>query len=142
MGKNSITGRKKARRLALQALYGWSMTHNDLRDVEAHIFEQHAGENFDKEYFRVLLHNIPNEIESLENSLKPHLNLKIEELDLVELNVLRIAAFELRNRVDIPYRVVINEALELTKTYGSVDGFKFVNGVLDKLARELRKGEF
>lgn len=140
--KSSIVGRKKSRRLALQALYGWSLTQNSIHDIEAHIFETHAGEKFDKEYFRELLHAIPEHHIFLEQLLTPFLSRKVEELDLIELNVLRIAAFELRDRIEIPYRVVINEALELTKTFGATESFKFVNGVLDKLARDIRKSEF
>jgi transcription antitermination protein NusB len=141
MNKISIKGRKKARRMALQALYGWSISHNDLNDIEAHVFEEHEGERFDEAYFKILLYKIPNNLTAIEKSLEPHLNIKIDELDLIELNILRIAAFELRDQLEIPYRVVINEALELAKTFGATESFKFVNGVLDKLAKDLRKTE-
>lgn len=142
MSKFSVTGRKKARRLALQALYGWTLSHNPLNEVEAHIFLEHAGEKFDKEYFRELLYQIPEKLDSLETLLAPYLSREVRELDFIELNVLRIATYELQERLEIPYRVIINEALELTKTFGATDSFKFVNGVLDKMARDVRTTEF
>lgn len=137
--KFSIKARKKARRIALQALYGWSISHNPLREIEAFVFKEHEGERFDKDYFRVLLYGVSEKREELEALMSPYLsNREIEDVGLIELNILRIAAFELKERLDIPYRVVINESLELAKTFGATDSFKFVNGVIDKLARELR----
>lgn len=142
MNKSSFGPRKKARRLALQALYGWSISHNPVNEIEKHFLEVHDGENFDKDYFRILLFEIPRYQAALESSLLPYMSHRsIEELDLIELNVLRIAAYELKHRQEIPYRVVINEALELTKKFGATESFKFVNGVLDKLAKEIRKDE-
>lgn len=142
MNNSGIKGRKKARRIALQALYGWSLSQNSLVDIEAHVFEQHAGENFDKEYFQHLLFEITHRAHELETLFAPYLSRQVQELDLIELNVLRIATFELQHQMEIPYRVIINEALDLTKTFGATDSFKFVNGVLDQLARDIRKSEF
>jgi N utilization substance protein B len=136
-----FSGRKKARRYALQALYGWALSQNPVAEVEQHVLLEHAAEEFDKDYFGILLHEIPSKIENLEFIMSPHLSRKIEELGLIELTILRISVYELKERSDIPYRVVINEALELAKTFGAPDSHKFVNGVLDKIAKQLRIAE-
>lgn len=141
MNKISFSARKKARRYALQSLYGWSLTHNPIRDIEAYTLSEHAPETFDVDYFVTLLHQVPVHVDDLELTMGPHLTREVEELDAIERTVLRIAVYELKHHLDIPYRVVINEALELTKTFGATDSFKFINGVLDKVARELRKEE-
>jgi len=139
--KVSFVGRKKARRYALQALYGWMLSGNVLSVIEADVLLQHAEEEFDKDYFHFLLHGVPAQLEGLESLFSPYLSRRLEELGPVELTILRIAAFELKERVDIPYRVVINEGLELAKTFAAPDSYKFVNGVLDKVAKEVRKLE-
>lgn len=139
--KPAFLGRKKARRYALQALYGWMLSHNELSDIEAHTLMEHPDEDFDQEYFKTLLYEIPKHRESLEDAFAPYLSRKVADLDPIEITILRIAAFELIHRVDIPYKVVINEALDLAKTFGAVDSHKFVNGVLDKMARQVRKNE-
>lgn len=136
-----FTGRKKARRFAMQALYSWQLSQNPLQDVEAHMLLEHAEEIFDREYFKQILHEVPLHLSEIATALNPHLARAIEELDPIELAVLRIATFELLYRLDIPYKVVINEALELVKTFGATESHKFVNGVLDKVARDLRKLE-
>ncbi len=141
MQKRNRGGRKKARFLAVQALYGWQLSHNALADIEAHTLLEHGEEEFDLGYFRVLLHEVPAHISEIEVALKPHLSRVIEELDPIELVVLRIATYELLKRPDVPYRVVINEALELVKTFGATESHRFVNGVLDKVARDLRQSE-
>ena len=139
--KPSFTGRRKARRYALQALYSWVLSDNVLSDIETHFLVEHAAEEFDREYFQTLLHEVPRHIEILETTMSPYLSRKFADLDPIELTILRISIYELKERLDIPYRVVINEGLELAKAFGSVDSHKFVNGVLDKVARELRKTE-
>lgn len=137
----NFSGRKKARRYAVQALYGWSMTQNPLSEIEAFILSEHPEEIFDRDYFSYLILNITQNVQELDAIMQPLLSRKLEELDFVELAVLRIAVFELKNCLEIPYRVVINEALNLTKAFGAADGYKFVNGVLDKLAKNLRSVE-
>ena len=139
--KPSFSGRKKARRYALQALYGWLLSENDLTDIERHVFEEHDAEEFDKEYFQILLHGVPAEVATLDALMSQYLSRKLEELGPIELTILRISIYELKERLDIPYRVVINEGLELAKTFAAPDSHKFVNGVLDKVAKELRSGE-
>jgi transcription antitermination protein NusB len=141
MSKPIFTGRKKARRYALQALYGWLLSGNDLADIEAHTLLEHGDDAFDREYFQSLLHDVPSNLGDIEQTFAPHLSRKLQELDPIELTILRIATYELMFRQDIPYRVVINEALELAKGFGATESYKFVNGVLDKLARVLRSNE-
>lgn len=139
--KPSFTGRRKARRYALQALYAWVLSENALSDIETHFLTDHATEVFDKEYFQTLLHEIPRHVKSLETIMSPYLSRQFSDVDPIELTILRISIYELKERLDVPYRVIINEGLELAKAFGSADSHKFVNGVLDKVARELRKTE-
>ncbi len=139
--KPSFTGRRKARRYALQALYSWVLSENALSDIETHFLVEHAAEAFDREYFQTLLHEVPRHIEILETTMSPYLSRQFADLDPIELTILRISIYELKERLDVPYRVIINEGLELAKAFGSADSHKFVNGVLDKVARELRKTE-
>ena len=142
MDKPSFSNRKKARRYALQALYGWAVSQNPLSEIEKHVLLEHPAEEFDKEYFCQLLYEVPKNIETLETLMSPYLTRKLEDLGLIELTILRISVYELQERIDIPYRVVINEALELAKTFAAPDSHKFVNGVLDKVAKQLRATEF
>lgn len=139
--KSAKPNRRKARRYALQALYGWAMSQNPINDVEAHFLLDYQQDNFDRDYFHRLLQGVTQQVMALDELLAPQLDRDLNDLDLVEHTVLRIAVLELRDHLEIPYRVVLNEALDLTKGFGAVDGYKFVNGVLDKLARKLRKAE-
>jgi N utilization substance protein B len=134
-------GRKKARRFAMQSLYSWYMSNNSLKDIETHTLLEHASEHFDREYFKQVLYEVPARLSDIADALNPHLARAMEELDPIELSVLRVATFELLYRPDIPYKVVINEALELVKTFGATESHKFVNGVLDKVARDCRQIE-
>jgi N utilization substance protein B len=138
MTKISFSGRKKARKLTLQALYSWLISKNELRDIELHFLIDNAATRFDIEYFKTLLHDIPLKINEIETHIEPYLDRRLEELDPIELTILRIGVYELLYRLDIPYKVVINESLELAKSFGAVDSFKFVNGILDKVAKQVR----
>ena len=138
MTKKSFSSRKKARRLALQALYGWQLSNNSLVDIEQHILSDHEAETFDVDYFHVLLFEVPDKLAEIESAMQADISRKIEAMGPIELSILRIAVYELLFRLEIPYRVVINEALELAKTFGAKESYKFVNGVLDKVARKLR----
>ena len=131
--------RQKARRYALQALYGWLINNNNLREIEEFYLTDRNPKKFDVEYFCRLLHKIPTMIADLDQLMRPFLDRPLADLNYIELIVLRIATYELQHELDIPYKVVINEALELEKTFGAEDGYKFVNGVLDKLARSLNR---
>jgi len=133
--------RSLARERAMQALYQWQMTGQDLADIEQQFLDEQDMKNVDKKYFKELLHEVPRllgEFDALSNEL---LSRPIEQVDPVERAILRIGLYELKQRLDIPYRVVINEAVELAKLYGAEQGHKFVNGTLDKAAKGLRSVE-
>ena len=133
--------RHKARVRVLQALYEWLIAQNKPNEVELHILAECKSDNIDLQYFKELFHGIVKEIDSLDELISPQLDRPLKDLSPIELLVLRLAVYELKFRLDIPYRVVINEALEITKKFGSIEGFKYVNGVLDKVAKEIRKDE-
>lgn len=136
------TARRLARQYALQALYQWQLSQALPSDIEAQFLtHQQMNKKTDFVYFKELIHAIPEQYQELDNLMTSFLNRPVDELDPVELAILRISLYELAKRLDIPYRVIINEALELTKKYGSVEGYKFVNGVLDQVARQVRTQE-
>ncbi len=135
------TARRNARHYALQALYQWQISHAATTDIEAEFLAHHIKKNVDLDYFKELIHAIPEQYTELDNHMLPFINRPIAELDPIELAVLRLSIYELAKRLDVPYRVTINEALELTKKFGSIEGYKFVNGVLDQVARKLRPQE-
>lgn len=134
--KINFSGRRRARRYALQALYAWEVAQNALSQIEVDILSEHKEGELDVEYFQQLLHNIPQQISQLDAIFEPHLSRKLEDLGLIELTLLRIAVYELKDKKDVPYRVVINESLELAKIFGATDSHKFVNGVLDKVVQD------
>lgn len=138
---NKIAMRQKARSLALQALYSWQMAGQSLNEIEAQFRTDNDFSDVDGAYFHEILHGVPRLKGELDEAFAPCLDRPLEEIDPVELAILRLSTYELRNRVDVPYRVVINEGIELAKVYGATDGHKFVNGVLDKLAPSLRSAE-
>ena len=138
---NKIAMRQKARSLAVQALYSWQMAGQSLNEIEAQFRTDNDFSDVDGAYFHEILHGVPRLKAELDEAVQPCLDRPLEEVDPVELAILRLSAYELRNRVDVPYRVVINEGIELAKVYGATDGHKFVNGVLDKLAPRLRGAE-
>ena len=133
--------RRKARHYAMQALYQWHMAGASLTDIEAEFRGEYNFSHVDLEYFQALLHGIPACVDELEEIMAPLLDRKLDELDPIERTLLRMGTFELKERIDVPYKVVINEAVALTKKFGATDGHKYINGVLDKIARQLRKVE-
>ncbi|MGH8354400.1 MAG: transcription antitermination factor NusB [Pseudomonas sp.] len=139
--KGKIATRRAARRLAMQALYQWHMAGHSLNEIEAQFRVDNDFAGVDGAYFREILHGVATRKTELDELIEPCLDRPLAELDPVELAILRLSTYELRNRVDVPYRVVINEGIELAKVYGATDGHKFVNGVLDKLAPRLREAE-
>jgi transcription antitermination protein NusB len=135
------SARRQARHYALQAMYQANMTGDSARDIETQFIANQIKKKVDLDYFKELLHAALEKQDELDLLMKPFLKRPVAELDPIELSILRISIYELAHRPDVPYRVVINEALELAKKFGSVEGFKFVNGVLDQVAREVRKVE-
>lgn len=139
--KAFFAARHKARAAATQALYQWLMADDSLTTIELEFLTHVSAKKIDIDYFRELLHKVPAHLEKIETQFTSYLNIPKAELDPVELSILRIAVYELLYHPELPYKVIINEALELTKTFGSVEGFKFVNGVLDKVANAVRAHE-
>lgn len=136
------SARRRARELALQGLYEWLLNGADGPSIEAHLALDNPGfEKADREHFRSLLYGAVENIKELHESIMPFLDRPVAELSPVEHASLLLGAFELLRHPEIPYRVVINEAVELTKTFGGTDGFKYVNGVLDRVAGKLRPVE-
>ena len=135
------SSRRRARELALQGIYQWRLTGDDIADIEKQIREEKGSGRYDAEFFSSLLRGVLARHVELAIALKPHLDRDMKELSPVEFAVLLLGAFELSHHPEIPYRVVINESVELAKTFGGTDGHKFVNGVLDKLAAQVRAVE-
>ncbi|WP_151445685.1 transcription antitermination factor NusB [Lacisediminimonas profundi] len=135
------TPRHRAREFALQGIYQWLLNHEDIAVIDTHIRQAHGFEKADSGHFHALLYNTINQQTELRAELSPLIDRPLDQLSPVELAALLIGAYELKNHIEIPYRVVINEAVELTKSFGGVDGHKYVNGVLDKLAARIRNTE-
>ena len=133
--------RRKARHYGMQALYQWYMAGAALHDIEAEFRTDYDFKHVDLDYFQALLHGVPATVDEIDALLEPLLDRSLDELDPIERTLLRMGIFELRERPDVPYKVVINEAVALAKKFGATDGHKYINGVLDKAARQLRKVE-
>lgn len=133
--------RSQARRHAVQAIYQWQMAGQDVGEIANQFLEEQALEGFDVPYFQDLLQGVPQHLCELDELLKPALDRAIESVDPVERAVLRLGTYELRYKPEVPYRVVINEAVELAKVFGAEQGHRYVNGVLDQVAKKARAGE-
>jgi len=140
-GSGAKKSRRKSREFALQALYQWKVGGDAAGTVMAQLAEEKEFSKVDEEHFTGLVKGVTAHVEELNALLAPHIDRKVEELSPVEHALLLLGVFELQHHPEIPYRVVINEAVELAKSYGGTDGHKFVNGVLDKLAGQLRAVE-
>ncbi|MCW9047618.1 MAG: transcription antitermination factor NusB [Gammaproteobacteria bacterium] len=141
MSVSLAKGRSNARKKATQALYQWHMSANDLIEIEEQFFQEQNMEKVDTAYFRKLLHTIPTQVAELDELILKYSERKESELDPIELTILRLSSFELKNSLDVPYKVVISESITLAKMFGSDKSHAFVNSILDKLAKELRKVE-
>jgi N utilization substance protein B len=126
--------RRAARELALQALYQVHMSGTTAIEVQAEFLADQDFQQADKRMFGQLLRGVAAQRESLDTMIEQHLDRKLSDLDPIELNVLRMGAYELSDSVSVPYRVVINECIELAKVFGATDGHKYVNSILDKVA--------
>ena len=135
------SARRRSREIALQGLYEWLISGAEAAVVDAHMHEQDGFDKCDREHFDALLHGCIAEAADLDAVLTRHVDRKTTLLSPVEHAVLLIGTYELKHCVDIPYRVAINEAVELAKSFGGTDGHKYVNGVLDKAAADLRPDE-
>ena len=130
--------RSRSRSLAIQALYQWQLAGQDVAAIINHFMLEQDGKKFDSDYFSELVRGVPARIDVLDAALAPCVDRALESVDPVERAILRVGAYELIEHPEIPYRVVINEAVELAKVFGAEQGHRYVNGVLDKAARALR----
>ena len=140
--RNAIAAqRRKARHYGLQALYQWTLSGASPSDIEAEFRVDNDFRHTDADYFSAVLRGVVLDVEGLESLFEPALDRRLDELDPIERNLLRLGTFELRDRIDVPYKVVISEAVALAKKFGATDSHRYINGVLDKVARELRQVE-
>ena len=133
--------RARARRFAMQALYQWDLSGTDLPLIRRQFLENEDFSRADQKYFIELLSELPKQVDVIDDNISAYIDRPFVQLDPVERAVLRLAVYELLYRPDIPYRVTINEAVQLTKKFGAVQGHAYVNGVLDKAAHKLRAAE-
>lgn len=133
--------RRKARELAVQAVYSWQLSQNDIAEVEANFLADNSARRFDIAYFQQLFRGVSAQVGSLDEKISPHVDRPLDDVDHVEKAILRVAVFELTDCNDVPYRVIINEAIELAKSFAADDSHKFVNGVLDKVVKLVRPNE-
>lgn len=133
--------RRKARHYALQALYQWQIAGQRLNEIEAQFLTDYDMHNVDTEFFHDLVHHIPAQVGELQDLFAIHLDRKLDELDPIELSLLRMGSYELLRRIDVPYKVVINETVNLAKRFGATDSYRYINGVLDKVASTCRAVE-
>ncbi|MFQ5609419.1 MAG: transcription antitermination factor NusB [Woeseiaceae bacterium] len=142
MTEGTSTGaRTRARELVLQALYQKLIAGHDCNELLVQFREQKAYERVDREFFEELLPDICKQQADLENTIDDVIDRPLEQLDPVELGILLIGVYELQNRMDIPYRVVINEGVNLAKRFGAIDGHKYINACLDNAAQSMREVE-
>ncbi len=136
-----IRRRQKARKLLVQALYQWHMNHSDIIEIQAQFLAINNTEKFDEFYFSELLKQITKNQETIDGKIIKYLDRPFDMLNPVELAVLRLSTYEFLHQPDIPFKVIIDEAISLCKTYGAIEGHRYVNGVLHQLATELRQTE-
>jgi transcription antitermination protein NusB len=125
----------------MQALYQWQLTHQTAADIKQQFLESEDSAGVDPEHFQELVTSCIEQQQAISEALRPFLDRPLEQLDPVESAILMIGIFELRSRIDVPYRVVINEAVDLCKRFGATDAHKYVNAVLDRAAKEIRAAE-
>lgn len=142
MSRSSINvwARRRARRTLLQALYAWQMTDVDIDEIVQQ-FTPDQLKGADTDYLRECLRGVMDGVTTLDPLFEPYLDRRIDELDYVERAILRAGTYEMKERLDVPVRVVIDEWVELAKRFGAEDSFRYVNGVLDRVARDLRTAE-
>jgi N utilization substance protein B len=133
--------RGKSRRLAMQAIYQWQMTGDSITDIKQQFFDENNMAKLDAEFFSQAVSGVVSTISELDPLLEKYMTRTIESVDPVERAILRLATYELTNRLEIPYRVVLNEAVNIAKEYCAENSHGFVNAVLDKVAKEIRQLE-
>lgn len=140
--KNNFKAKQRARRFAMQAIYQWHLTNDNFPTIERKFLAQEEMISVDTAYFISLVQGVLKQHESLDVQIQCFLDRPLKELDLVELAILRLAAFELSQHPEVPYKVVLNEAIELAKIFGATDSYKYINGILHLLAKQNRVLEF
>ena len=136
--KSLAKARGKSRRLAMQAIYQWQMTGDNITDIKQQFFEANNFSVIDADYFSELVSGVASSITELDPLLEKNMPRSVESVDPVERSILRLATYEFVKRFDVPYRVVLNEAVNITKEYCAENSHAFVNAVLDKVAKEIR----
>jgi transcription antitermination protein NusB len=139
--RRSTRARSVARKLAMQALYQWQMTRHEANDITKQFVESEEFAGADREYFEELLRGCIKQKDAIDEAIKPFIDRPLDQLDPVETAILMMGMFELKSRPDVPYRVVINEAVDLAKRFGATDAHKYINAVLDRAAKEIRTAE-
>jgi N utilization substance protein B len=139
--RRGTRARSVARKLAMQGLYQWQLNRQPVQDIINQFLESEDVAGADREYLMELLTGTTREQQQINDAIAPFIDRPLDQLDPVETAILMIGMFELQNRVDIPYRVVINEAVDLCKRFGATDAHKYVNAVLDRAARDIRQAE-
>ena len=134
-----ISPRRRARECAVQALYSWAVSQNSPEIVELNFMTEQDMKGVDTPYFRKLFRQTVENVETVERIMQGYLDRGLEELDPIEKAILRLAVYELQFEVDVPYKVVINEAIEVAKVFGADESHKYINGVLDKIAPVVRR---
>ncbi|MEQ1637448.1 MAG: transcription antitermination factor NusB [Methylococcales bacterium] len=130
--------RTNARKCAVQALYQWQMTGHNLNDIERHFLEEERFKGAQRSYFDEIFRGVPKQLDVIDLALSEFVDRPVDKIDPVERAILRIGVYELINRLDIPYRVIINEGVDLAKCFGADGSHKYVNGILDKVAQQKR----
>lgn len=139
--KSVAKARGKSRRLAMQAIYQWQMTRDSITDIKHQFFEANDFSVIDADYFTELVSGVVSSISKLDPVLEKYMSRAIESVDPVERAILRMATYEFINRIDVPFRVILDEAINITREYCAENSHTFVNGVLDKVAKEIRHVE-
>jgi N utilization substance protein B len=138
----SPKARHKARSFAMQAIYQWQLTSDGLNQIEAQYLVANSHHKVDWEFFKALFHGVPENLTEIDAYIEQASSERsLKEINPVELSILRLAIFELMHRLDVPYKVVINEYIDLAHSFGAEEGHKFINGILDKVAKLTRKAE-
>lgn len=137
--KIKVSPRRRARECAVQALYSWQLSNNSVEMVELAFVTDQDLKGVDKPYFHKLFRQTVENVESVDNEIRPFLDRSFDELDPIEKAILRLAVYELKFEQDVPYKVVINEAIEVAKTFGAEESHKYINGILDRVAPALNR---
>ena len=139
--KSVAKARGKSRRLAMQAIYQWQMTGDSITDIKQQFFDENNMAKLDSAFFSEMVSGVASSISELDPLLEKYMTRTVESVDPVERSIMRLATYEFINRLDIPYRVVLNEAVNITKEFCAEKSHTFVNAVLDKVAKEIRHVE-